>query len=257
MFGFFRRRRRRRLRAEKFPSEFRETIEGNFPIFSELSNGDRERLIDLVKVFLGEKKFEGCGGLEITDEIRVTIAAQACLLLLNQDDPHFYPRLDSILVYPHAYVASQKQVLAGGIVVESPSARLGESWVRGIVVLSWDDARAGASCVNDGHNVVFHEFAHQLDQEDGSSDGAPILEHRSQYVAWARVLGVEFEDLRSKVSAGRRTDIDPYAATNAAEFFAVVTEAFFEKPRQLKRRHPELYEELEMYYKQDPSAWRS
>ena len=255
MIRWWRRRRRARVQAQPFPPIWREIIERNFNLFASLTPAEQDGLIDRIQVFLAEKKFEGCGGLEITDEIRVTVAAQACLLLLHQEDPHYYPHLMTILIYPHAYVASQKRVLAGGIVVEEPSARLGESWVRGAVVLSWDDVRAGASCATDGHNVVLHEFAHQLDQEDGVSDGAPILEQRSQYVAWARVLGAEFEDLRSRLDRGRRTDIDPYGATDPAEFFAVVTEAFFEKPRSLRRKHPELYAELSGYYAQDPAEW--
>ena len=177
--------------------------------------------------------------------------AQACLLLLHRES-HDYPGLDSILVYPHAYLAPTTEVAPGGIVVEGSSARLGESWVRGVVVLSWDDVISGARDRAHGHNVVLHEFAHQLDQEDGRADGAPILEHRGLYTAWARILSGEFERLRREVGAGRPTDIDPYGATNPAEFFAVVTEAFFERPAALKRRHPELYAELELFYKQDP-----
>jgi len=254
MLDFIRKRRRRRLRAAPFPDAWRGVVERNFEMFHRLPAADRAELLGHMNVFLAEKTFEGCGGLEMTDEIRVTIAAQACLLLLHHDDPHYYPDLYTILVYPHAYVARAKEILPGGIVVEGTSARLGESWVRGCVVLSWDDVRRGASDVADGHNVVLHEFAHQLDQEDGTSDGAPILDRRSQYVAWARVLGDEFEKLRRSAERGTRTDIDTYGATNAAEFFAVVTEAFFERPRSLHKRHPELYEELAMFYKQDPLA---
>jgi hypothetical protein len=161
----------------------------------------------------------------------------------------------SILVYPHPYVAQSKERLPGGIVVEGPSGRLGESWVDDVVVLAWDAVRAGASDAADGHNVVLHEFAHQLDQEDGTSNGAPILEHRSQYIAWARILGQEFTALQDAAEHGRRTDIDPYGATNPAEFFAVVTEAFFERPVALQRRHPQLYEELQTFYRQDPLAF--
>ena len=205
-------------------------------------------------MFLAEKKFEGCGGLEITDEIRVTIAAQACLLLLHRE-PHYYPRLVSILVYPHPYVAQARERLPGGIVSEGPSGRLGESWVEDVVVLAWDAVRAGASDANDGHNVVLHEFAHQLDQEDGTSNGAPILEHRSSYVAWARILGAEFAALCEAAEQGRPTDIDPYGATDPAEFFAVVTEAFFERPAALRGRHPQLYAQLRDFYRQDPLSF--
>ncbi len=255
LFGL-RERRRRRLRATPFPDAWRAIVEQRFPLFRRLVPEDQAELLGHIQVFLDEKKFEGCGGLEITDEIRVTIAAQACLLLLHRE-PHYYPRLVSILVYPQPYVAQSRERLPGGIVVETPSGRLGESWVDDVVVLAWDAVRAGASDANDGHNVVLHEFAHQLDQEDGTSNGAPILEHRTQYVAWARILGDEFTALRDAAERGRHTDIDPYGATNPAEFFAVVTEAFFERPDALRRRHPELYEELRTFYRQDPAAFAS
>jgi MtfA peptidase len=256
VLGFLRGRRRRRLRAQPVPPAWRATIESRFALYRGLSPEDREKLLAHVHVFLAEKKFEGCAGLEVTDEIRVTVAAQACLLLLRQADPTYYPNCDVILVYPHAYVARQTQLLPGGIVVEGDSARLGESWTRGVVVLSWDDVREGASDARDGHNVVLHEFAHQLDQEDGSSDGAPVLERRSQYVAWARILSAEYAELQRAAETGRRTDIDTYGATNAAEFFAVATEAFFERPGTLRKKHPELYDELRMFYRQDPAAER-
>ena len=255
LFGL-RERRRRRLRATPFPDAWRAIVEQRFALFPRLAPEDQAELLGHMQVFLDEKKFEGCGGLEITDEIRVTIAAQACLLLLHRE-PHYYPRLVSILVYPHAYVAQARERLPGGIVVETPSGRLGESWVDDVVVLAWDAVRAGASDANDGHNVVLHEFAHQLDQEDGTSNGAPILEHRTQYVAWARILGAEFTALRDAAEQGRPTDIDPYGATDPAEFFAVVTEEFFERPEALRRRHPDLYEELRAFYRQDPAAFAS
>jgi MtfA peptidase len=251
MLGFLRERRRRRLRASPIPARWREIIERNFALYAHLSEADRAELCGHVQVFLAEKSFEGCGGLELSDEIRVTVAAQACLLLLHRE-AHYYPGLRSILVYPHAYVAPTTEIAPGGIVVEGSSARLGESWVRGVVVLSWDDVISGARERASGHNVVLHEFAHQLDQEDGRADGAPILEHRGLYTAWARVLSTEFDQLRRDAARGRRNDIDPYGATNAAEFFAVLTEEFFEHPATLKRRHPELYAELETFYKQDP-----
>lgn len=252
MFGL-RERRRRRLRQAPFPPAWRAIVERNFALFRRLPPADQEELLGHMQVFLAEKKFEGCGGLEITDEIRVTIAAQACLLLLHRE-PHYYPRLVSILVYPHAYVAKTTERLPGGVVLTGESGRLGESWVDDVVVLAWDAVRSGASDANDGHNVVLHEFAHQLDQEDGSASGAPILERRSQYVAWARILGKEFTSLRQQLARGAATDIDPYGATNPAEFFAVVTEAFFERPHALRKKHPELYEELAQFYRQDPAA---
>jgi Mlc titration factor MtfA (ptsG expression regulator) len=146
-------------------------------------------------------------------------------------------------------------VLPGGIVADGLQPAMGQSSARGVVVLSWDDVRAGAADAADGRNVVLHEFAHQLDQEDGISDGAPLLERRSQYVAWARILGAEFEKLQKMAESGQLTDIDHYGATSPAEFFAVVTEAFFERPRSLHAKHPELYEELKTFYKQDPLTY--
>ena len=140
------------------------------------------------------------------------------------------------------------------MVLEGEMARLGEAWKDGVVVLSWDDVRRGASDLHDGQNVVLHEFAHQLDQQDGSADGAPILEHRSQYLTWARVLRHDFEQLRSDTEQGRSDVLDAYGATSPAEFFAVATECFFEKPLALRARHPLLYEQLQSFYRQDPAA---
>ncbi len=211
------------------------------------------RLERLIPIFLAEKTFEGCGGLTVSEEMKVTIAAQACLLLLHRDTD-IYPRLVTILVYPSAYVARDVRPIGGPLVLEGQSARLGESWTTGVVVLSWDDVQAGASDIHDGHNLVLHEFAHQLDREDGAINGTPLLEQRSQYLAWGRVLTAEFERLQRDSQLGRATVLDDYGATDPAEFFAVATECFFEKPRTLKKRHPALYEELKTFYRQDPAA---
>lgn len=251
MFGFLKRRRRERLRAAPFPTAWLAILEKNVPLYARLSEEDRRELQGHIQVFLGEKHFEGCGGLVLTEEIRVTIAAQACLLLLHRETDD-YRRLVTILVYPSAYEAKGIEPIGGGFVLEGTQARLGEAWRDGVVVLSWDDVLRGASDIRDGHNVVLHEFAHQLDQADGDADGAPILARRGQYVAWARVLGTEYEQLRRDAKAHRKTVLDTYGATQPAEFFAVATECFFEKPAQLKRKHPALYEELREYYRQDP-----
>lgn len=253
MLDFFKRRRRETLRREPFPPAWRAVIERNIPYFERLSPADQGELLGHVQVFLDEKAFEGCAGLEITDEIRVTVAAQACLLLLHRDTD-YYPELEIILVYPSGYRAPAREVREGGVVVEGEQARLGESWSRGAVVLSWDGVLAGAADVSDGHNLVLHEFAHQLDQESGPADGAPELPRASMYAAWARILGREYERLLEDGARPRRTVIDPYGATNPAEFFAVVTEAFFERPVKLRARHPDLYEQLREFYQQDPAA---
>jgi len=254
MFDFFKHRRRVSLRAEPLTAEERAVIDKNVRYASRLDNADRKELEGLVKIFLAEKSFEGCGGLEITEEMKVTIAALACVLLLHRETD-IYPGVDAILVYPSAYRAPS-QSAEGGVVIEGEQARVGESWTRGLVVLAWDSVRSDAAQPAAGQNVVLHEFAHQLDGEDGAMDGAPDLGARARYTSWAHVLGAEFSELSTRLHAGRRSDIDSYGATSPAEFFAVVTEMFFEKPSALKRRHPELYEELATFYKQDPAARR-
>lgn len=251
MFDFWKKRRRAELRAAPFPEAHRAVILENVPYVRRLSEDDRAELEALVQVFLAKKSFEGAGGLEMTDEIRVTIAAQACLLLLHRETD-MYPDLDSIVVYPHAYRATEQR-REGMVVIEGDQVRLGESWSRGTVVLAWDHVQRGASLAGDGHNVVLHEFAHQLDAEDGDVDGAPRLGTRARYVEWARVLGAEFKELSERIHAGRPSDIDDYAATSPPEFFAVVTEMFFEQPAELRSRHPELYAELRAFYRQDPA----
>ena len=242
--------RRAQIMSQPFPPEWEPIMAAEVPYDAPLSPDKRALLRKYILVFLAEKKFEGCVGLEMTDTIRVSIAAQACILLLGQPDPTFYPSLKTILIYPHHYVSTGYQQ-QGGLVLEGEQVRLGESWHRGPVVLSWDDVHAGASDVHDGHNVVFHEFAHQLDDEHGGTDGAPTLPARSMYISWARVLGKEYSQLLDKVERHRRSDIDKYGATNPAEFFAVVTEAYFERPKRLQKKHPELYEQLREFYEQD------
>jgi Mlc titration factor MtfA (ptsG expression regulator) len=253
MFAWLRQRRRAAIRRRPFPPEWQAIIEKNVPYVAHLPRADRDVLTGHVQVFLAEKRFEGCGGLELTDEVRVTIAAQACILLLHQQTD-YYPNLVSILVYPTTYVVRGGRPTREGLIAEGPEARLGESWSRDVVVLAWDSVLSGAADIHDGHNVVLHEFAHQLDQESGGGDGAPALPRRSMYVAWARVLGHDYDELVRDVERHHRTLIDRYGATNPAEFFAVVTETFFEKPHQLRARHPDLYAQLLDFYRQDPAT---
>jgi Mlc titration factor MtfA (ptsG expression regulator) len=253
MFAWLRRRRRAAIRRRPFPDEWLAIMAKNVPYVGRLPREDQDALVGLVQVFLAEKHFEGCGGLLITDEVRVTIAAQACTLLLHRDTDD-YPNLVSILVYPTTYVVREGRRTAEGLIAEGPEARLGESWARDVVVLAWDSVLSGAADIHDGHNVVLHEFAHQLDQENSGASGVPVLPRRSMYVAWARVLGHDFDQLVRNVAHHHRTLIDRYGATNPAEFFAVVTETFFEKPGQLRSRHPELYLQLKEFYRQDPAT---
>jgi Mlc titration factor MtfA (ptsG expression regulator) len=252
MFHLFKRRRRAALRKEPLSEHERAIVAQNVPYVSQLTDAERQELEGLMRVFLAEKSFEGCGGLELTDEIRVTIAAQACRLLLHRETD-IYPNVDAILVYPGAFRVPGKHK-QGFVVIDGAQDRVGESWTEGIVVLAWDHVKADAAHVSDGRNVVLHEFAHQLDGEDGAMDGVPELAGRSRYAAWARVLGEEFGELTRRLHAGRASDIDAYGATSPAEFFAVVSEMFFEQPRAMKHRHPELYQELMAFYQQDPAA---
>lgn len=252
MFGF-KRRRRQRLRGRPFPPEWLALIARHVPYYHELTPPDQDELRGHVQVFLAEKRFEGCGGQEITDEVRVTIAAQACLLLLHRETDYF-PKMETILVYPHGYFAQEARRLPGGVVVEGPTSRAGESWYRGPVVLAWDEVQRGAAGVHDGRNVVLHEFAHQLDSEWGGLEGAPALPQGAMYADWARVLGREYQQLCDDVKHGRPTVLDGYGAKSPAEFFAVATEAFFERAVALRAHHPELYEQLRLYYQQDPEV---
>ena len=252
MLDFFKKSRRAKFRAEPFPEQWLRILERNVSMYAALPPDDQRELQGHIQVFLAEKEFEGCGGLELTDEIRVTIAAQACILLLHRETD-YYPGLYTILVYPSTFVANTRHWSEDGTVVEGPQARLGEAWRHGPVVLAWDEVEADAADVRDGHNVVFHEFAHKLDEEDGAEDGVPALPRRSMYLAWARVLGREYARLRRDAERGRPTVLDKYGAENPTEFFAVATESFFTNPVKLRARHPELYAELAEFYLQDPA----
>ncbi len=247
-------RRRNRLKNRLFPSLWHSTIENNLPIYTRLSPTERRRLQGHVQVFLAEKQFIGCGGLQVTEEMKLTIAAVACLLLLNERGEYF-PKLRSILIYPSTYFVNET-IATGNYVVESRRvARLGESWINDQVVLSWKQVQQDTRDWRDGHNVVLHEFAHQLDQEDGKGEGVPILERNSDYPIWAGVMTEEYQQLCHNVQQGIKTVMDSYGTTNPAEFFAVATETFFEKPHQLLNKHPALYQLLQRYYQLDPVQW--
>jgi len=243
--------RRNRIAARKFPDEWLQILERNVPLYNRLPPRDKAELRRHILVFIAEKRFEGCGGLEITDEMKVIIAAQACILLLHRQTD-YYPGLSSILVYPHAFIAHRAEYLPGGIVAEGPQVLLGESHRQGAVVLSWDDVRHASADVHDGHNVVFHEFAHQIDIAEGRGDNSSVLKSDSSYIAWARVLQKDYERLKQAAQQNRPAFLDKYGATDPAEFFAVATEFFFEKPGELKQLHPDLYNELKRFYHQDP-----
>lgn len=240
---------RRRIMAAPFPNEWQSILERNLPPYQKLPQTLRDQLHGYINIFLDVKNFEGCGGLEITEEMRLTIAAQACLLLIGRDSK-CYPKLRSILVYPDTFTGGTDRY--GG---RSQTARLGESWQTGTVILAWNSVKGGAMNFDDGHNVTVHEFAHQLDQEDGAADGTPILESLSSYRSWATHLTDEYQSFLKATDKHRKTVIDKYGATAPAEFFATASEAFFEKPDQLVEKRPDLFEELKHYYHIDPRTW--
>jgi len=241
------------LSSDPVPDAWHGIVERNAPLARGLTAQERERLLRLVRLFLADKHFEGCGGLTLTDEMRVTIAAGACLLVLHLEGP-CYPTLRTVLVYPHGFVPKLARSPRTGEIAEPPDPLIGESWRDGVVVISWDDAVRGAHNPVDGENVVLHEFAHQLDEEDGAGDGAPVLP-AGALRTWGRVLSDEYDRLRREAAHDRRSVLDAYGATNKAEFFAVATETFFEKPAQLERERPELYQQLKQFYGQDPARW--
>jgi hypothetical protein len=249
-----RRARRRHLRSQPLPDAWHPILKRNVALYRRLPDEFRQRLHGYVNEFVGSVNLEGAGGLEMDDEIRVTIAGQACMLLLGRKAP-CYPRLVSVVVYPGAYVG-RKYREVGGRPVEGEAVHLGESWGVGTVVLAWDHVRRGARDPRDGENVVLHEFAHQLDTEDGQADGAPVLDSAGAYVGWSRVLAAAFEDLQRRLDEDSQTVLDGYGATNPAEFFAVATEAFFERPRKLREHRPELYGVLQDYFRMDPGSWK-
>lgn len=252
MIGF-RKRKREKLRSKDLEPEQIEIIKKNVQFYGFLSPDMRKELHGLIQIFMYEKIFEGCGGLELTDEIKITIAAQACLLLLGRKSD-IYPTLRTILVYPHAYFATVKHRMEDGSIIEGIQPRLGESWSRGQVVLAWDEILQDTNDIHDGHNLVFHEFAHQLDNESGSAEGVPELDNRSSYIVWARVLTKEYNNLISDIIHHKNPLLNKYGATNPAEFFSVATEYFFEKPIELKNLIPELYEQFKNFYKLDTAA---
>ena len=247
------RRRRARIAQQPFPPAWRRLLRRHVPLVGRLPARQQLRLKGLMQVFLAEKPILGCRGLRVTDEVRVTIAALACLPLLGAARG-VYPALRQVLVYPGAFVV-ERPVTEAGVQSDQRRVLAGESWSQGQVLLAWDEVKRGAATPGDGHNVVIHEFAHQLDQAGGPANGAPALPSAEAYRRWSTVMQNEFDALRWRLARGEPGLIDPYAGTDPAEFFAVVSELFFECPVQLAAGHPALYAELSGYYRLDPVGW--
>ena len=247
--------RRNNLFLKPLPPDWIQILKKNVSIYSLLPQNLREELHGRINIFLDEKEFIGCAGLQISNEIRVTIAGNACILLLKRDKRCF-PRFTTILIYPDTYVS--REVKSDGlVVVHEESVRAGESWYRGPVVLSWADVMRGSLNNSDGHNVVLHEFAHKLDEENEIMNGLPVLRDSSHYAEWAEVLSKEFDSLLIRVDRGTNSVIDAYGAVSPPEFFAVATESFFEKPLLMKNKLPDLYQQFRRFYNLDPAAWRN
>ncbi|MFT2089948.1 zinc-dependent peptidase [Paraglaciecola sp. 2405UD69-4] len=245
--------RRAELKGQVFPAEYVQILENDFPLYTRLPDELQQVLKEHILIFLDEKEIVGRDGFEITNQVRVLIAAQACMLILKRPG-NYYPGFQSILVYPDTYVAESSRT-EGMLHITDTSTRAGESWHKGPIVLAWSHVIQGARDSRDGRNVVMHEFAHKLDEENAAMDGLPMLPTAPQYKAWSEVLNAEFKVQQQKWADGIDDVIDSYGATSPAEFFAVVTETFFEKPHPLENHHPKLYEQFKQCYMVDPKQW--
>ena len=255
IFDWLAERRRRAILQEPFPVEWEEYLRANMGHYCYLDDQEQKLLRDLTQVFVHEKEWEPCGGLELTDEIMVTIAGQACLLLLGLEHI-LYKNVMSIIVYPSTVLPVYPEGYGDvhGVVSESVMPILGQASYNGPVILVWDAVKKGGIHPEDGHNVVYHEFAHKLDMLSGDVNGTPPLKTREEYQQWAAVCEREYRDLRARASRGQRTFLDRYGATNTGEFFAVATEYFFDKPVQMRDDHRALYDVLRGFYNQDTAA---
>ncbi|MEX0676464.1 MAG: M90 family metallopeptidase [Pirellulales bacterium] len=252
ILSWLRKRRRKKILAAPFPAEWQAHVEKSVPHYQFLSPREKDKLRDDLRVFVAEKNWEGCGGLAVTDEMKVAIAAQACLMTLSLESEPFRGVL-SILIYPALYAVPEERWHEGWS-IRGESARLGESWYRGPVILSWSEIAADLEHPGDGSNLVWHEFAHQIDMLDRSINGTPPLSSPAERRRWHEVMTAEFEQLQSDARHRRATLLDTYGAESEAEFFAVASECFFDCPVKLRARHARLYDLLCEYYRQDPAA---
>ncbi len=255
IFNWFKNRRRRKLIAQPFSEEWDAYLLNNVHFYLLLTEHDQQRLKNKLRILIAEKYWEGCNGFQMTDEVKVTIAAQAALLLLGLEEQYFHT-VQSILVYPSSYVVEEKSVTPAGVEMKSNSAREGEAWSNGPVILSWDNVLQGGQQSFDGRNLVFHEFAHQLDMQNGSvNDGTPWMKNKEQYDKWKYVMQEAYQQLVHDCSYGQQTLLNCYGATNISEFFAVATECFFERSHEMQHYHLALYDLLAEYYNQNPASW--
>lgn len=251
MFGWWKRRRRRKILAQPWPEAWDLHFNRNIRLSWNLSAEEMKKLQDRTQIFVAEKHWEGCDGLELTDEIKVTIAGQACLMLIGVED-YYFDNVRTILVYPQIFSRQTTDGINSNVVQH----RAGEAWQGGPIVLSWRDALRGGRNEDDGQNLVIHEFAHALDGLDGEMGGNVMFDDAATTEEWERVVDREFAKLVQAKEHGYRTLLDHYGATNRAEFFAVASETFFELPRELQYEHPELFRLLQKYFHVDPTHWQ-
>jgi len=254
-FGYWvwsRRQTRSRLLATELSDEQRVIVDRQVPLTRRLPVELRSKLEGKISLFLDQIQFIGCNGLEVTEEMRLSIVAQACLLVVNTDT--WYENLHTILIYPGAF-KSKRSRRSGYVVTEREIVRTGESWARGPVILSWQHAQEGAVNDHDGHNVVFHEFAHQIDDLSGRTDGVPNLGNDQNISVWAKAFMEAYRRHVHHIEHERRTLLDAYGAEGPEEYFAVAVEAFFERPAALRHAEPAVYEQLSKLFRLDPSKW--
>jgi len=253
IFPWLHTRRRQRLLSEPISHEWRAVLQQRVRHFRYLDDQRRERLEGFVQVVVAEKDWVGGSGFELTDEMMVTIAGYAAIMTLGLDEPYYFDRLQTIIVYPAGYVPHSSRFEQHSITGPA-SPRLGEAWHRGPVVLSWAQI-ADPKKLRPGSNLVIHEFAHHVDGLDGNVDGSPPITDRQQSRTWYRITEAEYERLKREAQQGEATLLDHYGASNRAEFFAVASECFFERPRGMRERHAELYRVLADFYCQDTASW--
>lgn len=242
------------LLESPFPENWLSIVRRRLSFYDNMPVALQKELQQHIKTFFFHKNFVGCAGLEVTEEMRITIAACASLLLLNRPTSRF-AKVRWIYVYPAEFIVRHTVQDAAGVVSEKNGVLAGEAWSNGRVILSWNDVEKSVHDFNDGYNVVLHEFAHQLDGESGATNGAPLLYSKGAYGTWATIMSREFAQLQQDSYFGNPSVLDSYGATNPAEFFAVATESFFEEPFELAAEHPKLYKELESYFHVDPRKW--
>jgi hypothetical protein len=240
-------RRRRVLAKHRIDPALWRRVTSRMPFLHGLDAAQTQRLQDLALLFIGEKQFVGARGQALDDALRLSIAAQACLPILELG-LDWYEGWSGVVIYPGDFRVRRSEMDEGGVVHEWDAELAGESWQGGPVILSWDAAQH-----DEGANVVIHEFAHKLDMRSGEADGVPPLHRGMDHRAWRAALGQAYEGFCDAVERGRDTWLDPYAAEHPSEFFAVLSEAFFEAPNETRRRYPEMYDQLRRFYRQDPA----